>query len=141
MQVSSHDIAAEPFKRLVSPANVGAVAYRASPLAALQGAKRRTGLSANVMPAPTLVGVALLTLIAAALRLHDIGADGLWKNELFSLVWIRNSYSYLMTNGLLLETNPPFYYVVLKAWVGLFGSSETALRMPSALGSEGARKT
>jgi mannosyltransferase len=90
------------------------------------------GLVRTISPAAV---VGLITLAAAALRLHDIGLDPFWKNELFSLYWIRNSFSFLLTEGLLTETNPPLHFVLLKAWTGLFGTSEIAVRSLSALAS------
>ena len=77
--------------------------------------------------------VALLTLVAGALRLHRIAAEPFWKNELFSLAWIRQPYGFLLGQGLLTETNPPLHFVLLKLWTGLFGTGELAVRAPSAL--------
>lgn len=79
------------------------------------------------------VGLALLCLLAAALRWHDIALDGYWKNELFSQYWIRQSYAFLATGGLFQETNPPLHFLLLKLWTNWFGDTEFAARSLSAL--------
>jgi hypothetical protein len=76
---------------------------------------------------------AAIVLLAAVVRLHGIAADGFWKNELFSVVWIRHPVGWLVSTGMLEETNPPFYYLLLKAWTAVAGNSEFAARLPSAL--------
>jgi mannosyltransferase len=80
-----------------------------------------------------LVGV--LAVAGTALRLLHIGMDAYWRNELFSIYWIRHSYAFLMTQGLVSETNPPLHFVLLKAWTSLFGTSAIAARSLSALAS------
>ncbi len=92
------------------------------------------GLGAALRANPAFA-VALLSLAATALRLHDIELDPFWKNELFSLYWIRHSFSFLATEGLLTETNPPLHFILLKLWTGLFGTGEYAVRSLSALAS------
>ena len=86
------------------------------------------------VPSPWGVVIAL-TLLACALRLVGIGGEAFWKNELFSVYWVRNPFEFLLTRGLVTETNPPLYFVLLKAWTALFGSSEIAVRSLSALAS------
>ncbi len=73
--------------------------------------------------------------LGALLRLHGIGADGFWKNELFSLTWIRQPVTWLLGEGMRTETNPPLHYLLLKGWTALFGTSEVAARLPSAIAS------
>ena len=79
--------------------------------------------------------VLLLTLLAGALRFLDIGGETFWKNELFSVYWVKNPFEFLLTKGLITETNPPLYFVLLKLWTGVFGSSEAAVRSLSTLAS------
>ncbi len=90
--------------------------------------------SAFRVPSPWGV-VIILTVLAGALRLLDIGGETFWKNELFSVYWVRNPVEFLLTKGLVTETNPPLYFILLKAWTGMFGSSEAAVRSLSALAS------
>jgi uncharacterized membrane protein len=79
--------------------------------------------------------VMALTLLAGALRLVGIGGESFWKNELFSVYWVRNPFEFLLTRGLVIETNPPLYFILLKIWTAVFGFSELAVRSLSALAS------
>jgi mannosyltransferase len=83
----------------------------------------------------TYVLLGVLTLAAAALRLIHINTDALWQNELFSIYWIRHSYTFLVTQGLVTETNPPLHFALLKAWTGLFGTSAVSVRSLSFVAS------
>ena len=79
------------------------------------------------------LATAAVLLLATALRLHDLGADPFWKNELFSMVWVRHPVDFLIGEGARIETNPPLHFLILKAWTAVFGTSEFAARMPSLL--------
>ena len=59
----------------------------------------------------------------------------LWEDELFSVYWSKLGWGFLLSRGLLIETNPPFYYILLKAWCLRFGSGETSVRLLSVLAS------
>jgi uncharacterized membrane protein len=64
----------------------------------------------------------------------------LWLDELATAaLFDRNHgglWSYLMNDNF-----PPLYFSILKAWGGLFGTSETSLRMPSMLAAIGSMVT
>jgi predicted membrane-bound mannosyltransferase len=110
-------------------------------------AARRGTMSAPLLLRPgTLLGdrrptiathvlLGVLTLAAAVLRLIHINTDALWQNELFSIYWIRHSYTFLVTQGLVTETNPPLHFALLKAWTSLFGTSAVSVRSLSVVGS------
>lgn len=72
----------------------------------------------------------ILMLIAFLLRIYRIGELELWLDE---------AYSYRQTvvgdwlGSLLRDNSPPLYNLMLRAWTGLAGTSEAALRMPSAI--------
>ncbi|SFR57754.1 glycosyltransferase family 39 protein [Halogeometricum limi] len=78
--------------------------------------------------------VVAVVAVGAALRLYGIGSESLWTDELITLAFVQS-----MTAGELLTTiprvnpHPPLYYVLLDLWVGAFGTTETALRLPSTL--------
>ena len=95
-------------------------------------------LRAGLLRLPSPWGVVLLiTLLAGVLRLIGIGGETLWKNELFSVYWVRNPVEFLLTKGLVTETNPPLYFILLKMWTAMFGSGEFGVRSLSALASTG----
>ena len=89
-----------------------------------------TGQSAAVLASLVLVCVVGLTL-----RLHQIGTASLWSDEAFSAWWIHKPLRFLWTDGLVIETTPPLYYTLLKAWAALAGDGDAALRAFSALAS------
>lgn len=72
----------------------------------------------------------LLTVIALLLRIYRLGYFELWLDE---------AYTYRQTivtdwlGSLLRDNSPPLYNLLMRTWSGLFGSSEFALRLPSAI--------
>lgn len=71
-------------------------------------------------------------LIAVALRYALLGQNSLSFDEAF-VAWVaghRWQDLLLLVRGL--DFHPPGYYVLAKAWIGLAGAGEAALRIPSA---------
>jgi len=63
-----------------------------------------------------------------------------WYDELFTVLMCSISWEELYRRWILPDVTPPFYYYLLKPWIGLFGASEISTRFPSllfALGSLG----
>jgi uncharacterized membrane protein len=75
----------------------------------------------------------MVTLVAIALRFWRIDAASYWSDELFSIFWVRESLGMMWGPGLEIETTPPLYYTLLKAWNAIFGETELAGRGFSAL--------
>ena len=81
-----------------------------------------------------LLLIALLIIIAlgAILRVYKIGDDSLWLDEAYSV-----KFSHEAPAGIIAETSkdvhPPLYYFALHYWMLLFGDSESAVRLLSAL--------
>ncbi|MBN1440078.1 MAG: glycosyltransferase family 39 protein [Anaerolineales bacterium] len=73
-------------------------------------------------------------LAAFLLRLVNLGRQGLWFDEAYTAFVVRRPpaemVQFLITDGV----HPPLYYVLMAAWVRLFGDSEVSLRLPSAIG-------
>ena len=80
------------------------------------------------------IALLIVLILAAGLRLFLIGNKSLWFDEtasvhlaklptetLWNLRWIRP------------ESHPPLYYYGLSYWIRWFSSSETSIRLPSAL--------
>ncbi|HLY89166.1 MAG TPA: glycosyltransferase family 39 protein [Acetobacteraceae bacterium] len=79
---------------------------------------------------------ALVIAIAVMARAFELGSQSLWTDELFTRYYPSLfSLKFLWTTGLFHENSPPLYYIAIKAWMALFGSSETALRSLSLLAS------
>jgi mannosyltransferase len=71
--------------------------------------------------------VASLTILAAALRLHDLAAKTFWHDEGFSAEVARLDFSGFAHLLWAREANMALYYVLLRAWMQ-FGGSESWVR-------------
>lgn len=82
--------------------------------------------------------IALLTLAAFALRMHDLTGRSLWLDEGFTLARVFGEWPDLLRNAVLydgvrsIDTQPQAYFALLKLWISLVGTSEFALRLFSA---------
>lgn len=76
------------------------------------------------------VSVSLLFLVALVVRLPNFN-ESLWYDE----VW----YTFIRLNStfvkqvLFHDVHPPFYPLLMKGWIELFGDSEISVRLPSLL--------
>jgi uncharacterized membrane protein len=77
----------------------------------------------------SLVIILLVALAAGGLRMWNLGGKSLWYDEFLSLEFADQPFDQILDTPE--KTNPPFYYVFLRAWKGLFGESEISLRAPS----------
>lgn len=78
-------------------------------------------------------GVVLVVVLAAMAVSLAIGLQqSVWFDEAYSITLAKQSVAGLI-HATSLDTHPPFYYLLLKAWAGLFGWSELALRSLSVL--------
>ena len=77
----------------------------------------------------TLVG---LLVLAAGLRFYKLDAQSLWYDEGNSARIAERSVQ-LIIAGAAADIHPPLYYLVLKFWRALFGSSEFGLRSLSVV--------
>ena len=73
-----------------------------------------------------------LILLAAGLRFYRIDAQSLWYDEGNSARIAERSVR-LIIEGAAGDIHPPLYYLLLKLWRTMFGSSELALRGLSAV--------
>ncbi len=71
-----------------------------------------------------------LVALALAVRLYGISAQALSLDEAFSW-YVATSPNWF--HSILIDNNPPLYYLMLHAWTTMAGTSEIALRVPSAL--------
>lgn len=88
-----------------------------------------------LLPAsPVAVALLLGGVLTVGLlpRLHGLEDRTLWFDEAFS--WRLVSFPWPeMLDRLTQDNNPPLYFVLLKLWVGIFGSTHLALRSLSVL--------
>ncbi|WP_298406164.1 glycosyltransferase family 39 protein [uncultured Chloroflexus sp.] len=75
----------------------------------------------------------VIGLAALGLRLYRLDAQSLWLDEGNSWAIAMQPWSVLIRDLVLPNAAYPLYHLVLKAWIGLAGASEWALRWPSAL--------
>jgi mannosyltransferase len=87
---------------------------------------------ASVAPALARVVFAVSVLLALALRLHGLAQPSLWRDEIATAAFIHLPWRALFGPIAHLESNPPGYYVLLKALVPVLGESDFGLRLPSA---------
>jgi len=77
------------------------------------------------------IALAVILLVAAALRFFELGAESLWFDEAYS-VWVaRHSVAWHIALSMQ-RIFPPLYYLCLHFWLRL-GSSELVVRALSAL--------
>ncbi len=73
-----------------------------------------------------------IMLLALGLRLYRLDAQSLWYDEGFSVYLARLEVAEI-TARTAADIQPPLYYYLLHAWIGLFGDSEAAVRGLSVL--------
>jgi hypothetical protein len=76
-----------------------------------------------------------IIVFAAVIRFMRLAEDDLWIDETASWWFATQSWSFLWNELPAHETNPPHYFMMLKAWIGIAGTSEIAMRIPSAIAS------
>jgi hypothetical protein len=72
-------------------------------------------------------------VVAAALRLPTLGSQSLWLDEVLTARLAESSLGDLLHRVAEQEANPPLFYLFEWGWTRLAGTSEFALRLPSAL--------
>ncbi|MGD0907208.1 MAG: glycosyltransferase family 39 protein [Candidatus Acidiferrales bacterium] len=70
--------------------------------------------------------------VAALLRFLGLGRQSLWLDEMGSWWFASRDLSHVLRSE---PTNPPLYYLLLHAWMGWFGTSESAIRSLSIVPS------
>ena len=73
-----------------------------------------------------------LTGLGLILRLIGLGARRFWFDETISVVYAQQDWGDVLRLNAG-DNHPPGYYLALKAWIDLFGSSETMVRLLSVI--------
>lgn len=92
--------------------------------------------SAETVPGPEPVGIAswlIPGLIMAALGMIGIGGPALWTDELATWGMATSSWQEMFALLRWVDAIIGPYYVVVRAWSEVFGTSDAALRVPSMI--------
>src|SRR5437899_1614552 len=85
-----------------------------------------------------IVAIVAILLLATVLRLWGIGREGLCVDEAATIHIVERPLGRMLELIRSDERTPPLHYLLLHYWIRLFGDSETAIRLPSAIASVGA---
>lgn len=77
----------------------------------------------------------LLVLGAFAWRVHALGRQSLWRDEVDAIWFATRDLPDTLAMFVQAAQNGPLYFLSLRPWFSLVGSSEIALRYPSAMAS------
>jgi len=67
----------------------------------------------------------LIVILGATLRFYDLSTESLWTDEMVSLIHTqKENYKGLIDSVIYTELMPPGYFITLKYWASLFGTSE-----------------
>lgn len=74
----------------------------------------------------------LAVFLSSALQFSFISRSSIWHDEAYSLWLIKYDYLEILTRTAR-DVHPPFYYLVLKFWTSIFGTTELAARSLSVV--------
>ena len=75
-----------------------------------------------------LVAISLLALAAFAVRAASLDAQSLWRDEVDALRFATAPWAEMLSNFTRPGWNGPLYFLLLRGWIALTGSSEYAMR-------------
>jgi mannosyltransferase len=78
-------------------------------------------------------GLAVILAVGTGLRFALLGRNSLWFDEAFVAFAVQKSWHDVLAFLAVHDNHPPLYYLLVKAWAGVAGTSEVALRAPSAV--------
>lgn len=90
--------------------------------------------SATISRRAALVILSLIIVAGVGLRAYQLTARSLWFDEAFSWRLIEFPFADMIKRAAA-DVHPPLYYIVLKGWAAIFGSSLFSLRSFSVLAS------
>jgi hypothetical protein len=79
-----------------------------------------------------IIAVIIATVVGLWLRVYRLGHEPLASLEIYTWDFSHQTLPFIFDRLAHIETNPPFYYLLIKLVMKL-GESETLLRLPSAL--------
>ncbi len=93
----------------------------------------RNLMSSRIAARWARAGVIVLTLAVFALYMGTLDRQSLWFDEGLSVVFASRPLPDLMHTLVYEDLHPPLYYLLLHYWMQVAGTSERAVRLPSAL--------
>ncbi len=82
-------------------------------------------------PRAASISLIVVGTVALILRLHQINSHSFWLDEAYSWTMATKFSFGEIVQRTANDFNPPFYYMILKCWIAVFGESEVAQRMLS----------
>lgn len=80
------------------------------------------------------LAVAFATLLLSAFSVaYKLGEPSLWVDEAYTWFFVSMPWGKMLQSARIDAVNPPFFYLYAKVFTGIFGTSETSLRMPSVI--------
>src|SRR5215208_1530084 len=79
------------------------------------------------------LAIIAISLVGIALRLYDLGAESIWWDEAYAIEVMAQPGPLDIIRLSSGDNNPPLYYLLLHWWMLIAGSSEVAVRLPSAI--------
>jgi uncharacterized membrane protein len=76
-----------------------------------------------------LIPLVLIIILGAFLRIFNLGMESIWLDEAASIFESTLSVSEISSHS----NQPPLYFILLKWWINLWGTSEIAIRSLSAI--------
>ncbi len=73
-----------------------------------------------------------ILVVAGALRFALLGHNSLWFDEAYVVRVTLSKWTEIPGVLATAEFHPPLYYLLMKAWIGIAGLSDAAIRVPSA---------
>jgi len=78
--------------------------------------------------------LAVIILAGFFLRFYELGEESIWLDEAYTLQSAaKQDFTSLISSVDRIETNPPFYFMMLHFWVKFFSASEFSIRFLSLL--------
>jgi len=75
----------------------------------------------------------LIIFLGGFLRIYDLGAESIYYDEASSILQAKQSLSEVISQAINTQNSPPLYFIILHFQMLLFGTSEIAVRFPSAI--------
>ncbi|MDQ2785766.1 MAG: glycosyltransferase family 39 protein [Chloroflexota bacterium] len=110
-----------------------AVVERQIPADAAAPPRARGGWERLRGEAIPLILLAFLTLLGGLMRRYHLGQQGLWFDEADLVMRARQPLPALLRNVVNPGENGPLYTLGMAAWIKVLGTSEVAVRLPSAI--------